>query len=77
MHKNGSNIFQLALLITPPVCGATAERWHKGRTMHFYSEQSAFTEHTNSKQQASSVDVKQSLISVFPYFSVFIDWPLY
>lgn len=48
-----------------------------GQTMHFHSQQSASTEHTSSKQQAGSGDVKHSLISVSPYFPVFIDWPLY
>lgn len=76
MHKNGSKIFQLAVL-SPLRCVEPQQSTDKGHTMHFHSEQSAFTEHTNSKQQASSVDVRHSLISVFPYFPVFTDWPLY
>lgn len=61
------NIFQLAIL--SPLCdvGPLQSR-DNGRTMHFHSQQSASTEHTFSKQQAGSVDVKHSLISVSPLF---------
>lgn len=63
-HKN---IFQLAILSPLWGVGPLLSR-DNGHTMHFHSQESASTEHTFSKQRAGSVDVKHSLISVFPLF---------
>lgn len=68
--------FSISNLITPLRHGGPLQSRDNGHTMHFHSWHSASTEHTFSKQQTVSVHVKHSLISVFPYFSVFIDWPL-
>lgn len=65
--EQSKNIFQLA--IVSPLWGVgPLQSRDNGHTMHFYSQQCVSAEHTFSKQQAGSVDVKHSLISVFPSF---------